>query len=386
MRFAVLACALALGCTPLLQGITGRAAPRRALWVLAEGTHRTLESPERVSRLVDDAGRLGVTDLFVQVYRGGRSWFPSTHADPTPHAEILRTTGQDTLRQLVTQAHARGIRVHAWFNALCMAENANAPLLRALGRDAAMVDRQGRNILDYPGYDVPEPDHAHTVLGTPGIWLDPAAPGVVEYLVATLGDLVDAYPDLDGLHLDFIRHPDVVPPVLGSRFEVGLDFGYGAPSRARFEASTGQPFARGDAWDEFRRESVHGLVKALRARIPARWEHSAAVLPWVDRAYLSIMQDWRRWLEEGSLDFAVPMVYTKDDRQVRYQSFGLVGGIAGDRVWIGLGTWLFTRTPERARQQLAIAEAAAPRGIVLFSYDALVAAPDAMAALEPKRR
>jgi len=114
---------------------------------------------------------------------------------------------------------------------------------------------------------------------------------------------------------------------------------------------------------------------------PAGWEHSAAVLPWVDRAYLSVMQDWRRWLEEGSLDFAVAMVYSRDDRQVRYQSHGLVGGVAGERVWLGLGTWLFTRTPERARAQVGIAEAAAPPGIVLFSYDALAGAPDALAAL-----
>ena len=47
------------------------------------------------------------------------------------------------------------------------------------------------------------------------------------------------YPTLDGVHLDYIRHPDVLPFVPGARFGVGLEFGYGAASRARFERETG---------------------------------------------------------------------------------------------------------------------------------------------------
>jgi len=41
------------------------AEPRRALWVLAEGSHRALEAPERIDALVERATQLGVTDLFV---------------------------------------------------------------------------------------------------------------------------------------------------------------------------------------------------------------------------------------------------------------------------------------------------------------------------------
>jgi len=354
-----------------------KAVPRLGIWVLAEGRHRTLEDPDKVERLIAEAEQLGVTDLFVQIYRAGRSWYPSELADDTPYAGVRQGDGPDGLRRLLDGAHARGLRVHAWFNALCLHRNREAPLLRAVGRDAVLVDRQGRSLLDYPGFDVPQPDRLHTRLGTPGIWLDPASPGVTEYLVDTVDELVARLPDLDGLHLDFIRHPLTLPILPGSRFD-GLDFGYGPRSVARFEQETGQRFERGQGWDDFRREKVTELVRSLKARLPPGWEYSAAVLPWADRAYLSAMQDWRGWLEEGLLDFAVAMLYTRDDRILHYVAHGLVGGIGGERVWLGLGSWLFLDEPVRMQRQIALAAAPSPAGIALFSYDSLAYVPETL--------
>ncbi|MFQ5513453.1 MAG: glycoside hydrolase family 10 protein [Myxococcota bacterium] len=351
---------------------------RRALWVLAEGRERVLEDPARVERLIEKASLIGVTDLFVQVYRRGRSWFPSAHADDAPARRLPSSrigAEAGTLNELLESAHARGIRVHAWFNVLSLARNAQAPLLTALGRDAVLVDREGRSLLDYPNQDVPPPDRIHTRLGTPGIYLDPAVPSVVEYLERTVDDLVLALPALDGLHLDYIRHPVALPIIPGSRFDLGLDFGYGEITRRRFEEWSGGPFHRGDAWDDFRRGQVGVLVQRLCARLPEPWECSAAVLPWAERAYLAAMQDWRRWLEEGALDFAVAMAYTRDDRLLRYLAHGLTGGVAGERVWLGLGAWLFTDRPERLQAQLDRALEVSPAGVALFSYDALIEQP-----------
>ena len=356
-------------------------APRVGLWVLAEGSHRTLDDPERIETLIRDARRLRATDLFVQVYRGGRSWFPSQAADDAPYRQIRETHGLEPLTDLLEQAHAHGLRVHAWFNALSLARNRDAPILRELGADAVLVDRRGRSLLDYPDLEVPEPDRAYLRMGTPHLWLDPAVRGVPEYLEQTVDDLLRAAPELDGLHLDFIRHPLALPLVPGSRFDVGLDFGYGAGPRERFEEQVGKPFRRGQSWDAFRRTSVGELVRRLCARIGSERACSAAVLPWADRAYMTAMQDYRHWLEEGWLDFAVAMAYTRDDHLLRYVARGLTGGVAGDRIWIGLGTWLFIEEVERARRQIELVRASPAPGIVLFSYDALAGAPEALRGL-----
>ncbi len=383
MSFRVLVLALWVlsGCTPSDRSEPPAPSPRAALWVLAEGSQRTLEAPERISGLVAAAERLGVTDLFVQVYRRGRSWFPSDTADDSPYRALRSADSAEPIASLLAQAHARGIRVHAWFNALSLADNRAAPLLERVGREAVLVDRAGRSLLDYPGLEPPIPDRLYTRMGTPGLWLDPATPGVIEALEATVDELVAAFPELDGLHLDFIRHPMALPIVPGSRFDVGLDFGYGEAAKAGFERESGQPFRRGESWDRYRRERVGELVRRLRARLPEGWEQSAAVIPWADRAYLSAAQDWRRWLEEGSLDFAVAMAYMRDDRLLRYVSRGLRSGVGGDRVWIGLGTWLFTGSPERIAEQTHLALEAAPAGIAFFSWDALADVPEAQAAM-----
>jgi hypothetical protein len=126
--------------------------------VLAEGSQRVLEHPERVRALLDDARALGATDLFVQVYRGGRAWFDSSHADASPHRAAAQKAGEDPLASLVRQAHAAGLSVHAWVNALSLAQNRDAPIVRKVGKDAVAVDRQGRSLLDYPEYEVPPPE------------------------------------------------------------------------------------------------------------------------------------------------------------------------------------------------------------------------------------
>ena len=100
-----------------------------------------------------------------------------------------------------------------------------------------------------------------------------------------LADLVAAAPDFDGLHLDFIRFPLSLPITPGSRFN-GLDFGYGPAAKKGYEAAYGK-FKRGDRWDQFRRDAVGSVVKRLKDASPEGWEHSAAVIAYADRAYLS---------------------------------------------------------------------------------------------------
>jgi uncharacterized lipoprotein YddW (UPF0748 family) len=98
---------------------------------------------------------------------------------------------------------------------------------------------------------------------------------------------------------------------------------------------------------------------------------SAAVIAYVDRAYLSLAQDWRGWLESGALDLAIPMVYTLDDRLLRYQLETFAGWAQADRIWPGLGIWLFEKNPTRALTQLELLRRGEFSGEVLFSDDAI---------------
>lgn len=364
----------------------------RGLWVLAEGSVRVLDDPARVAPLLERAKRLRVSDLFVQVYRGGRAFYP---ADPAfERAPKVGTTEIDPLTLLLRDAHAQGLRVHAWVNVLSLSTRRDAKLLADLGRDAILVDRRGRSLLDYPDFDLPEPDRQFYRMGTPGLYLDPAVPSVRERILATFQDLVARYPELDGLHLDYIRHPDLLPFIPGSRFGVGLEFGYGEIARTRYRDETGRAdpiegaapgvVRDSEAWDAWRRQQVTTLVeeigRASRAIRPGLIL-SAAVISHVERSYLSLAQDWPHWLATGALDRVIPMVYTRDDQLLGYQLEGYVGLTGSDRIWPGIGVWLFEANPAQAVAQLARLRGLPFTGEVLFSDDAIAGSPGLLEAL-----
>jgi uncharacterized lipoprotein YddW (UPF0748 family) len=364
-------------------------APRRGLWVLAEGSQRVLENPEKIPMLIADAEALGVTDLFVQVHRGGRAWYPSTLADDAPWERVSPPGGRDALAALIEAAHGSGLRVHAWVNVLSLASNAEAPILRDLGRDAAIVDQHGRSVLDYPDFEVPQPDRRYYRMGTPAVWLDPAVPGVAERLADTFAELLGGHA-WDGLHLDYIRYADALPFVPGSRFGVGLLFGFGEPSRRRFEQETGlvAPFQssmqNANAFDDWRREKLTALVAAIAARARATRPGiamSAALIADRERAYLVDQQDWLGWLDAGHLDFGVPMLYTLDANRWRYGVQALAGLSEERELWAGMGTWLFAKNPDAGVAQLRVVQEEPRVGSALFSWDAIRDSPELLSAL-----
>ena len=391
----------------LAQAVPGAVAPpphARGLWILAEGSERVLDAPRsRIGPLLDRAVRLGATDLYVQVYRGGRAFYAAGPGiERSPAVEKLAAEGVDGLRLLLQAARARRFRVHAWVNVLSLSTRRDAALIAQLGREAVLVDREGRSVLDYPDFDVPSPDRRYYRMGTRGIYLDPAVPAVRDRLVSTFVDLLRRYPEFDGLHLDYIRHPGVLPFAPGSRFGVGLEFGYGAIARERYRTETGRPdpidgaepgVVRGaNVWDAWRRDQVTQLVEDIAASARATRpgvEISAAVIAYDDRAYLSLAQDWRGWLRSGALDRAIPMAYTLDDALLLNQLESFAGWPYADRVWPGLGAWLFDDDPRRAIGQLDALRGLGFGGEVLFSDDAIAQSPallEALVATAPRRR
>ena len=122
---------------------------------------------------------------------------------------------------------------------------------------------------------------------------------------------------------------------------------------------------------------VHGALKAFRPRAVL----SAAVLPWTERAYLAAFQDWRGWLQEGILDKAVVMNYTRDltlSSRIS-KSISAAKTFFPERrkrgrqlIIIGLGAWLFVSNPQDLWKEWNEAYRAGADGVAFFSYDQMV--------------
>ncbi len=378
-RFAKLLFFLSL---QALVACAGPAAAHLGLWVECQGKQRTLDSKEKIVRMVERAASIGADRLYVQVYRGGEAFYESYEVPAAHLASEDRPAPFDPLGVVLAEATKRGIEVHGWVNVFSLARNRDGRVARRLGPEAFTRDNRGRSILDYPegGGGVPPPDEGTFLTGTNHLWLDPGVPAVRGQAVRVILELAERYPDLAGVHLDFVRYPYHLPIRPVSRLPVGLDFGYASEAVRLFEEETGLPAPlegrskRGaNRWDEWRRRRVTLLLEKIRERLRPDLELSAAVLPWADRAYLSAFQDWRGWLDEGLVDAVVLMNYSRDGRLVDQDNrAALPFRGPGRKILAGLGAYVMTHDLKALEAQIDTSYEAGLDGVVLFSYDALV--------------
>lgn len=358
------------------------AAPQYALWVEVEGVNRPFDNAAGFEQFQKFSEGKGFTDLYCQVYRGGRSWFPSKFADETPYRQSL-SQGVDPLKDTLRIAHARGQKVHAWVNSLRVAHNKLAPLVQKLGKDAVLVDSHGTSLLNYPEDGRPPGPAGHYFqLDTPAYWLDPSHPGVRQYVLDTIEELIVAYPQLDGIHLDMTRFPFAMRSKRSQNYKAGLWFGYSNTALTEFyeeQSATGDQatmptFAQYQAWQ---RKQITQFVSDLRAVIKRRnpkLEFSAAVLAWPDRAEDFALQEWSEWVEQGLVDTIMPMSYTRDVETIRrHTQYAMQKAKPSNtKVVMGLGAWLLLSRPEVAVQQTSIAMSNGAAGVNLFSYSNLL--------------
>ena len=199
-------------------------------------------------------------------------------------------------------AAAEGLDVHTWTWALC-----RGGTLLEEHPDWYVVNREGKSACDQPPYV----GYYH--------FLCPSRPEVRRYLGEEIDRIVSTE-GLRGVHLDYIRYPDVIlPRALWRKYGLvqdeelpPFDFCYCDVCRQQFRQRNGRdplelpdPSADKD-WRRFRWDSITTLVNELAARIHRAGKLvSAAVFPSPAIARRLVRQDWPAW----DLDAVLPMVY-----------------------------------------------------------------------------
>jgi len=325
----------------------------RAIWV--DAFHAGIKSGAQVERLIADARRANLNTLIVQVRKTGDAYF--NHSDEPRAKDIVGPADFDPLAYVIRLAHASEprIEVHAWVNTFFSGQGSRVY--------AQHGDEWGNRTAD----------------GQTGGYLDPGVPEVQIYMHRVFMDLAQSY-DIDGIHLDFVRHP-------------GADWGYSPSSVGPYMAATGATSAPdpGDPqWQAWRRARVTAFVRDLHHDLQQQKPSvklSAALIcfgggpvtasDWTSTsAYSSVFQDWREWIVKGYLDFAVPMNYDSEwsARQQgwfgRWLAFEKDSGFA-NRVVIGVGAFL--NYPEDALAQVRRVLSASPGGnrvlgVAIYSY------------------
>jgi uncharacterized lipoprotein YddW (UPF0748 family) len=316
----------------------------RAFWVDTFNT--ALNNHGDIVAVVNNARMAKANAIVAQVRRRGDSWYLNS-LEPLPDF-IPIAPGFDPLRDLITEAHAHGIEVHA-FVIIGAVWNKNPIFAPTATLGPPINPNHIFNL--HGGYDpvtkqvIPGPNNwlTRTLLpdGTGGVtfqghrignefWLEPGHPDAAAYTVNALMHLVRNY-DIDGLHLDRIRYPEISVP--GQTPSTGTNIGYNETNVARFQrrhgiAAGSPPPAQSDPrWSQWRRDQVTNLVRRIYLNTIAlkpRVKVSAALIAFGGRPtteaswraaepYWRVFQDWRAWIEEGILDIAMPMNYKREN-------------------------------------------------------------------------
>lgn len=342
----------------------------RAMWVV----RTALRTPQSVSRVVELAQRYGFNALIVQVRGRGDAYYCG---GIEPRAEAL--DGQppdfDPLAQIIREAHAVGIAVHAWLNTFYCWSGEKPPRSPTHVVNAhpewLLTDRTGRAWLA-------------SGQGVEGAYLDPALPEVRRHVHNVFLDVARRY-DVDGIHFDYVRYPSAD---LGySDLDLGLFRDYAARTVPgdvlerldalpdRLACLTAFP----DLWSAWRRDNVTALVRAVYngvKRMKPNVTVSAATISWGTYrrfqhtdAYMRVGQDWFRWLKEGILDLACPMTYHESTDQFAGWVKAAVENSCGRQIWAGVGAYLLP--PEDTAEKVLAAHRLGAHGFCLFSYDAV---------------
>jgi uncharacterized lipoprotein YddW (UPF0748 family) len=357
----------------------------RALWVV----RATLVSPASIREMIKRAKAAGFRTLIVQVRGRGDAYYTSRW-EPRA-AELEKEKPEfDPLAFTVKEAHAAGLKVHAWINTFVVANMDELPK----AADHAIFKHPEWLMVARPlaaelyRMDPKSPPYIERILKhargsrdeLEGLFLSPAHPAVKEQIYNVWMDVLERY-DVDGLHFDYVRYPnpqfDYSRTAL-ERFRVELEKTMGDNERkliARVAASDPLVYATTfpERFAQFQRDQVTDMVERIYHGVKARKPQalvSAAVFANDEDAYQRRFQDWKLWLRRELLDVVCPMAYTPDTETFRQQIAVAVGNASGRQVWAGIGAY---RQPvEGTLEKISAARQLGAQGFILFSYDSSV--------------
>ena len=230
----------------------------------------------------------------------------------------------DPLKFAVTEAHRRGLELHAWFNPF-RARNA-----------AAKSSISSRHI------SKTRPELVRTY--GPFLWLDPGEKAARDYSQSVVLDVVRRY-DIDGVHIDDYFYPYREKDSKGQP----IDFP-DWPSWKRYRASGGKLVR-----DDWRRENVNQFVQNLYRAIKSEkswvkfgispfgiWRPGFPSQVRGLDPYEQLYADSRKWLVNGWCDYFSPQLYWPNAS--KEQSFSTLLNWWGDQnkkdrhLWPGLNS------------------------------------------------
>lgn len=279
-----------------------RTIPRKALWVRPYQSDATRM---RALEVFDKAQALGVTEIYLETFYGGRTIYPTSRAFPA------RWPGLDVAKIYAREARHRNIKLYAWVHTLRWGDDQ----VRA-GFAEGVTDGKGRACSE--------------VAGTQSAFVSPSN-AAVRTRLDMLFDEIANLNCFEGVWLDYLRYPLAAESV-GKAPDPRDFWGYGPSARQAFAAKrpemaqdpyfmeflkTGEapdPITREEwitAWRGFLASELREVLASARARLHGRTKTCMVFHPGVYlKRHDARAQDALAWL--SYYDEAAAMCYAYD--------------------------------------------------------------------------
>jgi uncharacterized lipoprotein YddW (UPF0748 family) len=262
----------------------------RAAWVTNVAS-TALNSRDNIRQCVAICKQSNINHIFMVVYNNATTLYPSQVMQNTIGVRINPAfAGRDPLAEMIAEAQAQGIKVHAWFE---------------YGFAAAFSTTGGPIIQAKPNWASNQSNGSLTVKND-FAWLNAYHPEVQQYMIDLFKEVVTNYPTLDGVQGD-----DRLPacPSEGgyepfTRNLYAAENGGAMPPANRLEAS----------WLTWRAGKLNAFLRRLRQEVKAirpniLFTMSPSPFPW---GYNEYIQDWPTWVREGLVDRVIPQCYRRE--------------------------------------------------------------------------
>ena len=333
--------------------IESKGAQNRAMW------YRAYEKNDaEVRDTVKKLAALNVNALYLETFYDGY-FIGYMDLDGVEHSP---NNGEyDALEGFVRICHEYGIEVHAWCENFFTGYLNNdgtlsSPVLQKFS-DKLLMDSEGNEFYYY--------NERATF-----VFLNPNDTKCRKFVLNVYKEILKNY-DIDGLHLDYIRFPEL---------NYGkYDYGYNEDIIKAFSKETGikedpRTFAKGSEemtkWISFRCGIINSFVKEVFDLVcknsPETWL-SCAVYPDRDYAVNSIFQDVKMWVNNGWIDEVFSMTYSGENTFVSQNAAGYKEICKGNCFYsAGLAAFMDTSKLNFAYQLTEVSSAGAD-GVAVFA-------------------
>jgi uncharacterized lipoprotein YddW (UPF0748 family) len=261
----------------------------RGVWVTTTAS-TALNSLADIKTTVQNCKAAGLNHIFVVVYNNARTVYPSTVMQNLIGKTIKEGfEGRDPLKEIIDEAHAANIKVHAWFEyGFAASFSANGGAILASKPQWASKNSSGALVVKN-GFD----------------WLNAFHPEVQNFLLDLVKEVTTKY------NVDGIQGDDRLPAMPS---EGGYD-DYTVNLYQTENAGLLPPTNfRDAAWVQWRANKLNAFMKRIYTEVKAikpatKIIMSPSVYPFSLNEYL---QDWPTWVDSSWVDGIIPQIYRYD--------------------------------------------------------------------------